>query len=55
MNEPEITLTLLTQEAIAVANIVGQLPTSSNAYPLFMKLKSQIDAQLPKQDATPAE
>jgi hypothetical protein len=55
MNETEITLTLLTQEAMAVVNLVGQLPTSANAYPLFMKLKAQIDSQMPKQDAVPTE
>jgi hypothetical protein len=41
----QITLTLLAQEAVDVANIIGQLPTQSNAYPLYTKIKTQIEAQ----------
>ena len=42
----EIKLSLLPQEAVDVANIVGQLPTQSGAYPLFMKIKGQIEQQV---------
>jgi len=41
----EITLTLTLQEAVDVANLIGQLPTQSNAYPLFNKIKEQIASQ----------
>ena len=51
----EITITLLAQEAIDVTNVIGQLPTSSNAHPLYMKLKSQVESQLPKQEEKKAE
>jgi len=47
-----VTLTLTVQEAVDVANIIGQLPTQSNAYPLFVKIKGQIEAQA--QAAQPA-
>jgi len=43
---------LTVQEAVDVANIIGQLPTQSNAYPLFVKIKGQIEAQA--QAAQPA-
>ena len=47
-----VTLTLTVQEAVDVTNIIGQLPTQSNAYPLFVKIKGQIEAQA--QAAQPA-
>ena len=47
-----VTLTLTVQEAVDVANIIGQLPTQSNAYPLFVKIKGQLEAQA--QAAQPA-
>ena len=47
-----VTLTLTVQEAVDVANIIGQLPTQSNAYPLFVKIKGQIETQA--QAAQPA-
>jgi len=47
-----VTLILTVQEAVDVANIIGQLPTQSNAYPLFVKIKGQIEAQA--QAAEPA-
>jgi len=47
-----VTLILTVQEAVDVANIIGQLPTQSNAYPLFVKIKGQIEAQA--QAAQPA-
>lgn len=42
----EIKLSLLPQEAVDIANTLGQLPTQSNAYPLFMKVKGQIEQQM---------
>ena len=47
-----VTLTLTVQEAVDIANMIGQLPTQSNAYPLFVKIKGQIEAQA--QAAQPA-
>lgn len=50
----EVTITLTAQEAVDVINIIGQLPTQSNAHPLYTKLRSQVEPQLPKPE-TPAE
>jgi hypothetical protein len=43
----DITLTLTLEEAVALTNLVGSLPTSQGAYPLFQKLKSQVEPHLP--------
>jgi hypothetical protein len=40
-----ITFTLTQEEANAIFQLVGQLPTSSNAHPLFVKLGEQLKAQ----------
>ena len=47
---PDITLTLTLEEAVALTNLVGSLPTSQGAYPLFQKLKSQVEPHLPKSE-----
>ena len=44
---PDITLTLTLEEAVALTNLVGSLPTSQGAFPLFQKLKSQVEPHLP--------
>jgi len=49
----DIAITLTAQEAIDVINIIGQLPTQSNVHPLYTKLRSQVEPQLPKPE--PAE
>ena len=52
----DIAITLTAQEAVDIVNTMGQLPTQSNAYPLYMKLRTQVEAQLPKpEEAPPAE
>lgn len=43
----DITLTLSLEEAVALTNLVGSLPTAQGAYPLFQKLKSQVEPNLP--------
>lgn len=50
----EINLTLTVDEVNAILQVLGQLPTASNAYPLLVKVKSQAEAQLPKEEV-PAE
>jgi hypothetical protein len=45
----DITLTLTLEEAVALTNLVGSLPTSQGAYPLFQKLKSQVEPCLPNE------
>jgi len=54
----EVKLTLTAEEAVAIVNTLGQLPTQSNAYPLFMKVKTLTEAQLQpsaEQPSAPAE
>ena len=40
----EVTL----DEAVAIVNLIGSLPTSQGAFPLYMKLKEQVEPLLPK-------
>lgn len=46
----EIKLTLTEEEAMAVLQLIGQLPTSSNAYPLFVKCSAQVKKQVEDQE-----
>ena len=41
-----ITFTLTQEEANAIFQLVGQLPTSSNAHTLYIKLQDQLKAQI---------
>lgn len=47
----EINLTLNVDEVNAVLHTLGNLPTSSGAWPLVVKIKQQAEAQLPPQEA----
>lgn len=40
----EVTL----EEAVAIVNLIGSLPTQQGAYPLWQKLKAQVEPLLPK-------
>ena len=44
----EITLKLELNEVNALLDIMGQLPTSSNVWPLAAKVRAQAELQLPK-------
>ena len=44
----EIDLKITANEALDLIKVLGQLPTSSNAYPLMVKINEQLQAQLPK-------
>jgi hypothetical protein len=46
----DINLTLSIDEINAVLQTLGNLPTSSGAYPLLLKIKDQAEVQLPKQE-----
>jgi hypothetical protein len=48
-------LEMTLEEAVAVVNLIGSLPTSQGAYPLFVKLKAQVEPLLPKPQEKPAE
>ena len=45
----DITLTLTADEVQSIFNVLGQLPTSSGAYPLMVKIKEQAEVQIPPQ------
>jgi len=44
----EITLKLSVEEVSGILQTLGQLPTSSGAWPLVVKIKEQAEAQVPK-------
>jgi hypothetical protein len=45
----EIVLKLNVDEINAVLHTLGNLPTSSGAWPLVVKIKEQAEAQLPEE------
>jgi len=46
----EITLKLTVEEVNAILQTLGQLPTSSGAWPLVVKIKEQSELQLKEQN-----
>jgi hypothetical protein len=48
MQDVELKVTL--EEAVAIVNLLGSLPTSQGGYPLWVKLKEQVEPHLPKPD-----
>ena len=44
-----ITLNLSVEEVNAILHTLGNLPTSSGAWPLVVKIKEQAEEQLPPQ------
>ena len=49
------TFTLEDNEAEFVIKVIGQMPTQSGAFPLFVKLTEQFNAQTPAPTETPQE
>ena len=45
----ELKLTLNVEEVNAVLQTLGNLPTSSGAFPLLMKIKQQAEEQVPQE------
>ena len=43
-----MTLDLTAEEINAILQVLGQLPTSSGAWPLVVKIKAQAEPQVPK-------
>lgn len=41
-----VTITLTAQEASIIVSVLGQLPTSSGAWPLLQKVTQQVKVQL---------
>jgi hypothetical protein len=46
----EVTLKLTVEEVNGILQTLGQLPTSSGAWPLVVKIKEQAEEQLPKKE-----
>lgn len=46
----EITIKLELNEVNGLLDVMGQLPTSSNVWPLAAKIRGQAEVQLPKQE-----
>lgn len=46
----EIEIKLQLDEVNGLLNILGQLPTSTNIWPLAAKIRQQAEEQLPKQE-----
>ena len=44
----DVTLSLSLEEAVAIVNLIGSLPTAQGAWPLFEKLKAQVEPHVPK-------
>jgi len=45
----ELNITLTVDEVNAILQTLGNLPTSSGAFPLLMKVKQQAESQMPDQ------
>jgi hypothetical protein len=45
----EVTLRLSIEEVNGILQTLGQLPTSSGAWPLVVKIKEQAESQVPKE------
>lgn len=45
-----ISLNLDINEVQGILKVLGDLPTSSGAYPLAMKIKEQAEVQIPKEE-----
>ena len=44
----DVELKVTMEEAVAIVNLLGSLPTSQGAFPLYVKLKAQVEPLLPK-------
>lgn len=43
-----VKLEMTVEEAVAIVNLIGSLPTSQGAHPLWVKLKNQVEPLLLK-------
>jgi hypothetical protein len=44
----EAKLEMTLEEAVAIVNLLGSLPTAQGGFPLWQRLKAQVEAQMPK-------
>lgn len=51
----EIVLKLSIEEVNSVLQVLGELPSKTGAWPLIVKIKTQAEEQLPKQEEPPVQ
>jgi hypothetical protein len=51
---PNVELKMTLAEAVSIVNLLGSLPTSQGAWPLFEKLKAQVEPLVPKSEESSA-
>lgn len=51
----DVSLVLTADEANAILNVLGELPTKTGAFTLLLKIKDQIDAQMKDNQDEPTE
>jgi hypothetical protein len=42
----KVTITVTLEEAVAIVNLIGNLPTNQNAHLLWVKLREQVEPHL---------
>jgi hypothetical protein len=52
-NQLKVTLTLEVEQVNAILQTLGQLPTSSGAFPLMVEIKKQADESAKSQEPIP--
>lgn len=48
----DVKLEMTLEEAVAIVNLLGTLPTQQGAFPLWQKLKAQVEPLLPKEQSS---
>ena len=48
----DVELKLTLEEAVAIVNLVGSLPTAQGAFPLYQKIRAQVEPLLPQKEET---
>ena len=48
----DVELKLTLEEAVAIVNLVGSLPTAQGAFPLYQKIRSQVEPLLSQKEET---
>jgi len=43
----DVTITVTLEEAVAIVNLIGNLPTNQNAHALWVRLREQVEPHLP--------
>lgn len=51
----EVTLTTTLEEAVAIVNLLGSLPTEQGGYPLWVKLRTQVEPLVKQAQEDPEE